>query len=202
MCSSDLLQSLMAAGMGRASALVITFPHGPSAQKILHLANEHAPQLPVAVRTVDDAQLDALQQAGATVVVPEALEGSLMLASQTLALVGVPIRRVFRLVQEQRAARYGLMRGYFHGADDDSVDELELQRLQSVTLPPDAVCVGQTLDASLDQRDVGVSVVSVRRAHGQVVTASPSLVLDSGDTLVLSGRPQALLRAESLLLKG
>jgi len=109
---------------------------------------------------------------------------------------------VFRLVQEQRAARYGLMRGYFHGADDDSVDELDLQRLQSVTLTPDAICIGQTLDASLDTRDVGVSVVSVRKAHGQVMHGSPSLMLEAGDTLVLSGRPQDLARAESLLLKG
>ena len=145
---------------------------------------------------------DELQQAGATVVVPEALEGSLMLASQTLALVGLPIRRVFRLVQEQRAARYGLMRGYFHGADDDSVDELELQRLHTITLTADAPCVGQILDAALDQRDVGVSVVSVRKAHGQVVTAAPSLVLQAGDTLVLSGRPQDLARAEGQLLNG
>jgi CPA2 family monovalent cation:H+ antiporter-2 len=196
------LQSLAAAGLSRASALVITFPHVGSAHKILHLAHEHAPQVPVAVRTVDDASLDELKLAGATVIVPEALEGSLMLASQTLALVGVPIRRVIRLVQEQRAARYGLMRGYFHGADDDSVDELDLQRLQSVTLTPDAVCIGQTLDASLDTRDVGVSVVSVRKAHGQVMHGSPSLMLEAGDTLVLSGRPQDLARAESLLLKG
>jgi CPA2 family monovalent cation:H+ antiporter-2 len=196
------LQSLAAAGLSRASAVVVTFPNVASARKILHLAHEHAPQVPVAVRTVDDSSLDELQQAGATVVVPEALEGSLMLASQTLALVGVPIRRVIRLVQEQRAARYGLMRGYFHGADDDSVDELELQRLLSLTLPPDAVCVGKTLDASIDKREVGVSVVSVRKAQGAVVSASPSLLLEAGDTLVLSGRPQALSRAESVLLKG
>jgi CPA2 family monovalent cation:H+ antiporter-2 len=196
------LQSLMAAGLSRASAVVITFPHLASARKILHLTHEHAAQVPVAVRTVDDTTLDELQQAGATVVVPEALEGSLMLASQTLALVGVPIRRVFRLVQEQRAARYGLMRGYFHGADDDSVDELELQRLLSLTLPPDAACVGKTLDASIDKRAVGVSVVSVRKAQGAVVSAAPSLLLEAGDTLVLSGRPQALSRAESVLLRG
>ncbi|MFN3886286.1 MAG: cation:proton antiporter regulatory subunit, partial [Aquabacterium sp.] len=113
-----------------------------------------------------------------------------------------PIRRVIRLVQDQRVARYGLLRGYFHGADDDSVDELELQRLQSITLEHDSVCVGQTLDASLDQRDVGVTVVSVRRAHGAVMSPAPSLRLEAGDTLVLSGRPQDLARAESLLLKG
>jgi hypothetical protein len=58
-------------------------------------------------------------------VVPEAIEGSLMLASHALALVGVPMRRVLRVVQQQRDARYGLLRGYFHGADDDTVDELD-----------------------------------------------------------------------------
>jgi len=196
------LQSLVAAGLSRAAAVVVTYPDTASAKKILRQVHEHAPQVPVVVRTVDDAALDELQSAGATVVVPEAIEGSLMLASQALALVGVPIRRVFRLVQEQRMARYGLMRGYFHGADDDSVDELELQRLLSVTLEHDSACVGHTLDASLDQRDVGAAIVSVRRAHGGVLSPFPDLILEVGDTLVLSGRPQDLLRAEGLLLKG
>ncbi|HYR26730.1 MAG TPA: cation:proton antiporter, partial [Aquabacterium sp.] len=141
------LQSLVAAGLLRASALVITYPDTPSAKKILALVREHAPQVPVAVRTIDDARLEALQAAGATVVVPEAIEGSLMLASQTLALMGVPFRRVVRLIQDQRSDRYGLLRDYFHGADADSVDEEELQRLTSVTLSEEAPCVGQTLQA-------------------------------------------------------
>jgi CPA2 family monovalent cation:H+ antiporter-2 len=196
------LQSLVAAGLSRASALVITYPGTASAKKILRLVHQHAPLVPVAVRTIDDAKLDALQAAGATVVVPEAIEGSLMLASQTLALVGVPIRRVIRLVQDQRAARYGLLRGYFHGGDDDGVDELELQRLQSVTLTADAACIGQTLDASLDQRDIGITVVSIRRAKGSVISPLPEVVLEVGDTLVLSGRPQNLSRAQRVLLKG
>jgi CPA2 family monovalent cation:H+ antiporter-2 len=196
------LQSLVAAGLSRATAVVVTYPDTASAKKILRLVHEHAPNVPVAVRTIDDAALDDLQEAGASVVVPEAIEGSLMLASQTLALIGVPFKRVIRLIQDQRVARYGLLRGYFHGADDDSVDEIDLQRLQSVTLPPDAVCIGLPLLAALDQRDVGVSVVSVRRAQGAVIPPSPALNLEAGDTLVLSGRPQDLLRAEKLLLKG
>jgi CPA2 family monovalent cation:H+ antiporter-2 len=109
---------------------------------------------------------------------------------------------VIRLVQDQRVARYGLLRGYFHGADDDSVDEMELQRLRSVSLAPDAVAIGQTLEDALHEVLVDVTVVSVRRANGRVETPSMGLMLASGDTLVLSGRPQALSRAEALLLKG
>ncbi|HEX7383179.1 MAG TPA: cation:proton antiporter, partial [Burkholderiaceae bacterium] len=117
------LQSLIAAGLTRASALVISYHDTPSALKILHLVREHAPALPVIVRTIDDADLERLQAAGATEVVPEAIEGSLMLASHALALVGVPMRRVIRVVRDQRDARYRLLRGYFHGADDDTADE-------------------------------------------------------------------------------
>jgi hypothetical protein len=89
----------------------------------------------VVVRTVDDLDLEKLRAAGATEVVPEAIEASLMLASHALALMGVPMRRVLRIVQDQRDARYQLLRGYFHGADDDGADELEQERLSTVTLP-------------------------------------------------------------------
>ncbi|RZI81263.1 MAG: potassium transporter [Rubrivivax sp.] len=195
-------QSMIAAGLMRASAVVITYPNTASARKILHLVNEHAPHVPVVVRTIDDSNLDELQSAGATVVVPEAIEGSLMLASQALALVGVPMRRVIRLVQDQRQARYGIMRDYFHGGDDDSVDEMELQRLKSITLGADAACVGQSLADSLASRGLQVAVVSIRRSHGAVVSPEPALILEAGDTLVLSGRPQILARAESVLLNG
>jgi CPA2 family monovalent cation:H+ antiporter-2 len=195
------LQSLTAAGMTRASAVVVTWPQLNAAKKILALVQTHAPQVPVVVRTIDETGMDELQTAGATAVVPEAIEGSLMLASQALALVGVPMRRVIRLVQEQRVARYGLMRGYFHGADDDSVDELDLQRLQSITLTNDAACVGQTVSDWLPRLD-GVQLVSLRRAQGAVVVPQPATALAVGDTLVMSGSPQSLARAELSLVNG
>jgi CPA2 family monovalent cation:H+ antiporter-2 len=195
------LQSLTAAGLARASAVVVTWPQLNAARKILALVQAHAPQVPVVVRTIDETGMDELQTAGATAVVPEAIEGSLMLASQALALVGVPMRRVIRLVQEQRVARYGLMRGYFHGADDDSVDELDLQRLQSLTLTTDAACVGQTVGDWLPRLD-GVQLVSLRRAQGAVVVPQPATALAVGDTLVMSGSPQSLARAELSLVNG
>jgi CPA2 family monovalent cation:H+ antiporter-2 len=195
------LQSLIAAGLARASALVVSYHDTPSALKILRLVRAHAPKLPVIVRTIDDADLERLRSAGAAEVVPEAIEGSLMLASHALALVGVPMRRVLRLVQQQRDARYRLLRGYFHGADDDTVDELQHARLLSVTLPPAAASVGRPLGAQqLEQR--GVTVVSVRRASGAVAEPEHGLALAPGDTLVLSGLPEPLARAEAALLGG
>ncbi len=193
------LQSLMAAGLARASAVVVTHQDTPSALRILELVRAHAPAVPVIVRTRDDTDLERLQAAGATEVVPEAIEGSLMLASHALALVGVPMRRVIRVVQDQRDARYGLLRGYFHGADDDTVNELQNARLHSVTLPGEGTLRGRRL-ADLALHGLGVSVVAVRRADGGVMKPDDELTLEGNDTLVLSGLPEPLALAEGRLL--
>ena len=196
------LQALMAAGLARASAVVITHLDTPATLKTLANVRAHAPDVPVIVRTVDDANLDKLQQAGAREVVPEAIEGSLMLASHALALMGVPMRRVIRLVREQREARYQLLRDYFHGADDDTPAELDQERLRSITLPPGARAVGQWV-AQLALESLAVQFVAVRRANG-AVSDDPEdpTVLHEGDTLVVRGLPQALALTEDQLLRG
>ena len=193
------LQSLMAAGLARANAVVVSYHDTQSALKILRLEQEHAPRVPVIVRTIDDSDLERLRAAGAAEVVPEAIEGSLMLASHALALVGVPVRRVIRVVQEQRDARYSLLRGYFHGSDDDTADELGSVRLHSVTLTAGCACVGQTVAAQA-LHAVGVTVAAVRRASGAASRPDDDVVLAAGDTLVLSGLPGPLALAEEKLL--
>ena len=195
------LQALMAAGLARASAVVITYLEVPAAMKVLAHVRAHAPKVPVIVRTQDDHDLEALQQAGATEVVPEAIEGSLMLASHALALVGVPMRRVLRIVQGQRDARYNLLRGFFHGADDNSADELHQERLTSLTLPPGAACIGKQL-SHLTELPMEVHIVSLRRSGGKVISVMQDPAIEDGDTLVLSGKTESLLLAEQRLLLG
>jgi len=195
------LPSLMAAGLARASAVVVTYLDTASALKVLANIRAHAPGVPVIVRTVDDRDIEKLQAAGATEVVPEAIEGSLMLASHALALVGVPMRKVIHLVQVQRDARYKLLRGYFHGADDDTFDEIDQERLISITLPP-ALRQEPVLLRDLALGNVAVQVMSLRRSNGTQILPQENTPLENGDTLVLSGTPAALALAEEILLRG
>ena len=195
------LQALIASGLARASAVVITYLDVAGALKVLSHTRSHAPQVPVIVRTQDDLSLEVLQAAGATEVVPETIEGSLMLASHALALVGVPMRRVIRIVQKQRDARYNLLRGFFRGSDDDSVDELQYERLATFTLPLGAKAAGRALDYFALQV-LEVQVVSLRHSNGKAGTVQGDSVLEPGDTLVLSGKAEALAVAEQKLLKG
>jgi CPA2 family monovalent cation:H+ antiporter-2 len=194
-------QALIAAGLSRASAVVITYLDVPGALKVLANIRAHAPTVPVIVRTQDDFALERLRAAGATEVVPEAIEGSLMLASHALALVGVPMRRVIRLVQEQREARYNLLRGYFRGQDDKAGDEQAQERLTSLTLSNGARAIGQTLGA-VQPRLAGTRILSLRRHSGKTLAAADDVLLESGDTLVLSGLPADLALAEDKLLRG
>jgi len=195
------LQALMAAGLARASAVVVTYLDVPAAMKVLDVSRSHAPQVPVIVRTQDDRDLDKLRAAGATEVVPEAVEGSLMLASHALALVGVPMRRVIRIVQDQRDARYNLLRGYFHGADDPHGEDDGAERLATVTLPLGARIAGRQV-GDLALHAMGVRLVSLRHGDGRSAEVTDELVLRDGDTLVLSGRAEPLALAEDKLLAG
>ncbi|MBC7444690.1 MAG: cation:proton antiporter [Polaromonas sp.] len=194
------LQSLIAAGLVRASAVVVTYLDTASALKVLANTRTHAPTVPIIVRTVDDRDLEKLKAGGATEVVPEAIEGSLMLASHALALVGVPMRRVIRVVQDQRDARYNLLRGFFRGADDDTTDELDQERLFTVTLVPGLDAIGKTL-GEMALQAIAVRTVSLRRSNGKTLKALGETRLEAGDTLVLLGKPEALALAEQQLLK-
>ena len=190
-------EALIAAGIYRASAVVITYASTPSALRVLHLVHELAPALPVIVRSHDDTDLDRLKAAGAAEVVPELMEGSLMLASHALVMLGVPLRRVVHRVQAAREARYASLRGWFHGASDAGEDD-DMLRLHSVTLGEDASCVGKTL-AEVEIAAAGAEIASIRRGKSGL-EATPGTVLQAGDVVVLRGGADAVARAESQLL--
>jgi len=194
-------EALSAAGIARAWALVITFADVGAAKKILHVARELNANLPVLVRTVDDSAIDDLLRAGATEVVPEIMEGSLMLASHALLLVGVPLEEVLRRIRTVREARYGLFRGYFNGATDhaDSAEDAQ-PRLHSVVILDGAAAVGKRPE---DIAVAPAAISSVRRGgHRLVPEDEDEAALRSGVVVVLFGTPSSIAFAEQTLLAG
>lgn len=195
-------EALTSAGLSKARAVAITFADTPIALKILHHVQEYRHDLPVIVRTVDDTELERLYEAGATEVVPEVLEGSLMLASHSLLLLGLPLNRVLKHIRKIREERYSLFRGFFHGATDAAADaEDNLQpRLHSVVLSERAYAVGRSL---ADVRLTGLAeVTGVRRRGTRSQAPAADWRFEAGDVVVLLGRPGAITSAEHRLLKG
>lgn len=110
---------LTAVGLLRARLCVIAVDQTDVALRILREARRLNDQVPILVRTRDDSQLAELKAAGATEVVPELLESSLMLGSHALIMLGLPARQVQEKVDQVRSDRYRLLHGFYRGADDE-----------------------------------------------------------------------------------
>ncbi|MGA9394124.1 MAG: monovalent cation:proton antiporter-2 (CPA2) family protein [Azonexus sp.] len=195
--------ALIAAGLMRASVVIITVSDTPLAEKILFHVLAVRPDIPVIVRTADERNIDRLSRAGAAEVVPEALEASLMLASHALVLLGVPPNRVLKRIRQTRSQRYSLLRGFYRGLSDhdrDDIDDQQQPRLHSVHLDPGSGAIGRTLD-ELDLEELGCEVSAIRRRGIRAVEPAPETRLEEGDVVVLLGAPEAVTAAEERLLQ-
>jgi len=197
---AEVLQNV---GVEHASCVVITFANPSVSLRILRAVRGLRPDVPVLVRTQDDAQLEELQAAGATEVVPETFEASLMLLSHLLLLLEVPVSRVVRTVGDIRNDRYRMLRQFFPAERAEVLDASHAFReeLHSVVLPPHAWAVGRTI-ADLHARGSQAAVSAVRRDG--IVGREPAIetVLKEGDVVVVCGTPEAVEHAETLLLMG
>jgi len=196
-------EMLARAGVASATAIVISFSDPATALAILRSVRRMHPELPVLVRTADDARLGELQDAGATDVVPETFEASLMLVSHVLMLLHVPVTRVVRALGEIRNSRYAVLRNIVRRGDSRLIDETSDHReeIRSVVVPPGAWAVGRSL-GEVREHGVAVTFTGVRR-HG-ILGREPSgeTVLRDGDIVVIYGQPEELERAEAVLLAG
>lgn len=110
---------LLAVGLLRARLLVIAVDQADIALLILKEARRLNSTVPILVRTRDDSQLAELKTAGASEVVPELLESSLMLASHALIMLGLPAHQVQERANQIRHDRYRLLHGLYPGTDDE-----------------------------------------------------------------------------------
>jgi len=194
---------LHAAGLERASILVICHDNVGSAEKTLRQAKNINSEIPILVRTKDDTYYEKLSDAGATEVIPETLESSLMMASHVLSLLGIPMARIVRRVQEMRNNKYATMREFFHG---DETDDLELpddirKRLSSYTLEEGSFAIGKKIE-DLHLQSKGITLHKNRKDDSSVVPPNSDEALKPGDVLVLFGTPEDLEHIEGYLLNG
>ena len=128
---------LLTVGITKAKLVILTFDNRQKALSLLSLIAILNPDAKVLVRTKDDSGLNELRSRGAAEVVPESLEGSLMLVSHVLMMSGVPISRIFKRMKAERDAHYQHLHGFYHGDTSDHQPEAgyDLEQLHAVYLP-------------------------------------------------------------------
>lgn len=201
--SSRQAELLHAAKLSKAKLVVIAFGEDKQSLDVIQKVRSLAPNVPILVRTRNDDQLDELHAAGANEVVPESLEGSLMLVSQVLSLSGVPFSRIVRRVQKERKNHYNHLHGFFQGEhtdmSPDAIDRIEFAH--AIILADDSYAVGKTISAlKLDERRV--FVIALRRNNIESEEPDVDTVLLPQDTLIVRGKPRRVERAERFVQEG
>ena len=193
----DLLRNL---GADRARLIILTLPDPKASLATLRAIKREWTTVPVLVRTQDDNQLEQFQVSGATEVVPEALEGSLMLVSHVLTLLNIPEETIEHSIKTVRAQRYRLLHDFSHRSrvDEPSGDQTTLTERYAIALSDEAFACGKTI-ADLELK---LQVVELIRGDESIDSPSTDTPLNLGDTLVLEGTPMDIEAAESRILLG
>jgi CPA2 family monovalent cation:H+ antiporter-2 len=201
--SSRQTELLLAAQLSKAQLVVIAFGQDKQSIDAIQKVRSMSPDVPILVRTRNDDQLDNLQAAGANQVVPESLEGSLMLVSHVLSLTGVPFSRIMRRVQTERKNHYNHLHGFFQGEDTDMSAQARdhIEFANAITLTNNSFATGQSIKA-LKLIAKRVVIISIRRDEIEMEQPGEEIVLQSQDTLVLRGKPRRVERAERYLQEG
>jgi len=181
----------------------VSFSDLGAALRILSHTRELRPELPVIVRTIEETDIDTLKDAGAAEVVPEVVEGSLMLASHAMLMVGVPLARVLAHIREFRGERYRHMRAFFHGRSDveAALEDPQAPRLTTLLLEAGAAAIGRSI-RELGLAELRVEITAIRRRNLRDVNPAEEQVLEAGDVVILLGAPENLAAAEIRLLQG
>ena len=194
---------LINAGITDAKLVLITFSDAEQAKLVIDAARQCREDIDVMVRTYRDAELDALYKAGASQVVPELQEGSLMLITQVMHYAGIPMSRILRRVREERKGRYDHLHGFYPGETTEisygTADKLEF--MHAVVLGADAFAIGKTI-TELGKLTEKVKIKSIRRGTVDWDPADWHQALASGDVVVVAGKPRRVERAERYLLEG
>lgn len=194
---------LEAAGLEKAKLIMITIENPSYAIKVMRNVRKHRLDIPICVLAYDDTYMDKFKREGATDVVPQIFESSLMLASHSLPRLGVPMFQVLRHIREFRKDNYTKLRGFFQGQRTFSIEGSSRSRaqLRTIALGMTAHAVGKEL-GELDLGDVGVTITSIRRRNIRVPDPTSDVKLLGGDILVAYGAPEELEKAEALILSG
>lgn len=190
---------LLVAGIEKAKLLIITFDDLNRSMVLLAQIRMLNPNVKVLVRTKNDKGLDELQNAGATEVIPEVLEGSLMLVAHVLFLSGVPRRRIMKRLDCERKTKYQHLHGFYYGQGSNKENSAWfIEPLHAVVLTENA----EIIDSYVEQMHLsGTIIKSLHRQSGEEVVISAETRFKAGDVVLLQGEKRLLLQAEKILLR-
>ena len=137
-------------------------------------------------------------------VVPEVLEGSLMLASHALVLLDIPLTRVIRKIRSFRNERYKIFRGYFMGASEagDDLQGQDQLQLHSIEIKNNFYLFDKLIN-EIPFKEFSVEIQHLRRPNMlEDIEPRPDIRLSKNDVIVILGLPNNLIQFEKFTING
>lgn len=189
------------AEIAKANALIITFDDAYIAEHVIISARSINKDVAIIVRSKDEQYMDILHEAGASNVVPESFEASMMLAIHVLQNMGISTDKSMAFVEQARKDEYRLLRGYFRGEESLGMDEMHALHLHTIILLPDSYAVGKKIiDIKFD--DLKTTLIKIRRGKDRIESFNDLFQLEAGDAIVIEGKQNDILNTEKYLLTG
>ena len=187
-------------GVSRAHAVVVAISDAAATRRITALTRKLNPSCVIVTRTRYLHEVDALNELGATYVVPEELETSIEIVSQVLASYLIPRTDIDGFVSEIRADSYQFLRA--RSEPEATLGDLHslMSDVQVTTVRADqsSEFIGRRLDETDLRRLHGVSVVAIRRGGDLIPNPAGSEVIEPGDLLVVLGPGESIAAGSTL----
>lgn len=194
---------LLAAGLQRARMVVITVVDIEVAKRVVEAVRLKRADIPVLVRTRDERHLQALVRLGATSVLPESLEATLMITQRIVEQLGFSPDEVFEMTEKIRRDSYRALHSYYHGAQDKPEQNNKAATfLHTFTLHEHDYSVGKRI-SELGLERFTLHIKALRRGEIRGEQPSPEIFLQNGDVLVLEcGKADGFKDVENVLRTG
>lgn len=176
---------LIAAGLYRARLVVVATTDAKSSKIITELARKKNPDVPILVRTEDDTHMEELLSLGATDVVPETLEATMIVAQRTLEALDVDPDEVYQVIDTVRQDGYTTLKNYFHGEKTEiKLEDHDSHELHTVILREEDYATNKKI-SDLYLARFSANIISLRRGRFHGDNPANTTELKRGDALII-----------------
>jgi CPA2 family monovalent cation:H+ antiporter-2 len=182
-------QVLREVGVAAAQIVVIAISDPVATRRIVALARQNNPQVPIIVRTRYVSEMEDLRRLGATDVIPEEFETSVEIFARALRLLRVPRNVITLQVDLIRKQGYGMLRGLRLPPQtlDQLGDILAATTTESFMVPKTSPAVGRTIRQLQLRRETGVTIIAAVRNSQPITNPPVDFEIHAGDILVMVG---------------
>ncbi len=196
---------LESANIKAARVLVVGISDFIATRIIIDVAKRINPGVYIIARTRYNKEIENLTKMGADEVIPEEYETSVEIFSRLLKKYMVPEDEIYTFTREIRANGYSMLREHPLEAKNDGFafkDDLPGMDVISFKVKEDCILHGRTLK-EIDLRNLhDVTILAIHRNGEMIEIPAGDTMLNSGDVLIVLGKPERLCRLKRFMGKG